>query len=373
MPINLAKRYHEPDYVLIAIFAVLVVFGLVMLSSAGVAMGYEKFGDSYYYLKHQVFYGLIPGLFLLFLTSRIDYRYWRRLALPLLALSILLLILVFIPGLGSAYGGASRWLNFGGILFQPTEIIKLTFIIYLAAWLEKRNEKEISDFSIGFLPFIAILGLIAVLIILQPDVGTMLVIVLTSLAIYFAAGGSLGYLSWLGLGSLGLLILLIRAAPYRTARFMTFLRPELDPQGIGYQINQAFLAIGSGGFWGRGLGQSRQKFQYLPEATGDSIFAIIAEELGFVWVLALIALFLYLLYRGLKMAKLAPDTFSRCLVIGIVFWLVLQAFINIGGMSGVLPMTGIPLPFLSYGGSALAISLAAVGILINISRQTKEL
>jgi len=369
---NIIKNYHEPDYVLIGIFAILIIFGLIMLSSAGAAVGYERFGDSYYYLKHQFLNGLIPGLFFLFITSRVDYRLWRKIAFPLLIFSIVLLILVFIPGLSFSYGGATRWLKLGGFLFQPTEIVKLTFLIYLSAWLEKRNEKEISDFKAGLIPLLVVLGLITFLIILQPDIGTMSIIVLTSLVIYFVAGGKIIHLVWLGISGLGLLAFLVKIAPYRAARLMTFLHPELDPQGIGYHINQAFLAIGSGGFFGRGFGQSRQKFQYLPEVTGDSIFAVIAEELGFIFVLILVGLFLSLMHQGFKMAKKTPDTFSRLLTIGIVSWFVLQAFINIGAMSGILPITGIPLPFISYGGSALVASLAAIGILINISRQTRD-
>jgi cell division protein FtsW len=374
MPIrSITKHYHKPDYVLIGIFAALIIFGLIMLSSAGAAIGYEKFGDSYYYLKHQFFSGLLPGLFFLFIASRMDYRLWKKIAFPLIVLSIVLLILVFIPGLNFSYGGATRWLRVGGFIFQPTEIVKLALVIYLAAWLEKKNDQEISDLKSGLLPFIGILGLIMLLIILQPDIGTMVVTMAIAITVYYIAGARNLHILGLGVLGLGLLTLLIKIAPYRMARFMTFLHPELDPKGIGYHITQAFLAIGSGGIFGRGFGQSRQKFQYLPEVTGDSIFAVIAEELGFIFSLVLIATFLFLMYRGFRMAKSAPDNFGRLLAVGIISWFVLQAFINIGAMSGILPLTGIPLPFISYGGSSLAVSLAAIGILINISRQTKEI
>ena len=214
--------------------------------------------------------------------------------------------------------------------------------------------------------------MIAILLILQPDLGTMTIIILVSLTVYFVGGANFLHLIGVGLGSLLALFVLVKIAPYRTARFMTFLHPELDPQGIGYHINQAFLAIGSGGFWGRGFGMSRQKFQYLPEVAGDSIFAIIAEELGFLGCAALIFGYLFLVYRGFKIAQNAPDNFAKLLVIGIMAWIIIQSFVNIGAMVGLLPLTGVPLPFISYGGTALAVLLAGCGIVINISRQTRE-
>ena len=358
----------QPDYVLIILFGILILFGLVMLSSAGTALGYQKFDDPYYFLKHQVLFGLIPGLIFLFIFSKIDYRKWKKIAFPLLIFSIVLLILVFIPGLGASYGKAKSWINIAGFSLQPSEIVKLTFLIYLATWLEKRSKEEIKDVSAGLAPFLISLLTVALLMVLQPDIGTMSVIILVSLIVFFIAGADILHL--IGIGTVGLagLFLLIKSAPYRVARFTTFLHPELDPQGIGYHINQALLAIGSGGLFGLGLGHSRQKFQYLPEATGDSIFAIIAEELGFILTLGLIFLFLFLAYRGFVLAQKAPDKFGKLLVVGIISWFVIQAFVNIGAMLGLLPMTGIPLPFISYGGTALMTSLAAVGILVNISK-----
>lgn len=368
----MAIRYHKPDYVFIITIAIIIILGLIILSSAGAVMAYQKFGDSNYYLKRQFFYGILIGLALLIITSRIDYHQWRRFAFPLLLLTILLLISVFIPGLGFGYGGAKRWLNFGGFFIQPTEICKLTFLLYLATWLEKRGRKGISDFSYGFLPFIIILGIITLLIMLQPDLGTMTVIGIISVVTYFVAGANIVHLSLFGLGGIILFAILVKIAPYRVARFTVFLNPTLDPQGIGYHINQALLAIGSGGLLGLGLGHSRQKYNYLPEVTGDSIFAILAEELGFIVSVGLIILFLILLVRGFKIARAAPDIFGKLVATGITVWFTFQAFINIAAMVGVLPLTGIPLPFVSYGSSAIAISLAAVGIMINISRQTKE-
>jgi cell division protein FtsW len=364
-------KIHSPDPILISTIFIILIFGLIMLSSAGVVVSFEKFGDANYLIKHQIFFGLIPGLILLFFTSRIDYRLWQKFALPLLIFSIIFLILVFIPGLGQSYGRAKSWINVFGVSVQPSEIVKLVFILYLSAWLSKRG-KEVPHFFYGFLPFLIFLSLISFLIALQPDIGTMSIIVLIALIIYFAAGAKVWHLGLVGLGGLSIIFVLIKIAPYRLARFLVFLNPELDPQGIGYHLKQAFLAIGSGGLFGRGLGFSRQKYLYLPEVTGDSIFAIIAEELGFIFTVLLVILFLILMFRGLRLARLAPDNFSRLTVVGIISWFIFQAMINIGAMVGLLPLTGLPLPFISYGGTALAVSLAAVGILINISRQSRE-
>lgn len=363
-------KLHQPDYRFIIALSLIVIFGLVMLSSASVSLSFEKFNEGYYYVKHQILNGVIPGIILLVVFSFVDYRFWKKIALGLLIFSIALLVLVFIPGIGAGYGTAKSWIYIFGVSFQPAELVKLTFLIYLATWLESRGQKKASDFSEGLVPFLSILGVIAILLILQPDIGTMSIIILTGLVVYFIGGANLLHMLYVGLAGFISLIVLIKISPYRAARLMTFLHPELDPQGIGYHINQAFLAIGSGGFWGRGFGMSRQKFQYLPEVAGDSIFAIIAEELGFILATILVLAFLYLMYRGFKIAQNAPDSFAKLLVIGIISWIMIQAFVNIGAMVGLLPLTGVPLPFISYGGTALAVLLGACGIVINISRKT---
>jgi cell division protein FtsW len=363
----------KPDYVFLGLIGAIVVFGLVMLSSASSAVAYEKFQDNYWYFKHQIIFGLLPGLILFFLMARINYRQWKKYALPFLIASIILLLLVFIPGVGAGYGRARSWINIFGMSFQPSELVKLTFLIYLAAWLStKRGDREMRDTSSSFIPFAVVFGIIAVLMAIQPDIGTLSVIAVISLVVYFSAGAAIRHIGWIfGAGAL-FFLLLIKIAPYRAARLMTFLHPELDPQGVGYHINQALLAIGSGGFFGLGLGLSRQKFQYLPEVAGDSIFAIISEELGFIFSALLIVAFIFLAIRGLKIAKTAPDSFGRLLAIGITSWFVFQAFINIGAMVGIMPLTGIPLPFISYGGTALTVALAAAGIMANISKYTRE-
>jgi len=235
-----------------------------------------------------------------------------------------------------------------------------------------KNIEGIKDAAYGLKPFLVIVGSIVFLIMLQPDMGTMVIIAITAFIIFYVAGAPLKHLAWILLGASGLFLLLIKLAPYRAARFTVFLNPALDPQGIGYHINQALLAIGSGGIFGLGLGHSRQKYLYLPEVTGDSVFAVIAEELGLIFAIVLIMIFLFLMYRGLQIARSAPDNFGKLVAVGITVWIVLQAFINIAAMVTLVPLTGIPLPFISYGSSALATSLAAMGILISISKQTKR-
>lgn len=357
-------------YYLIIIVVALVVFGMIMLSSASSVKSFESTGGNYYFFFHQLLAGGIPGLIALIAASFIDYRRWKEFAPIILLITLALLIAVFIPGISYEFGGARRWIGFGPLSLQPTEVVKLTFLIYLAAWIERR-EKGIKDFQTGFLPFLTIIGVIGFLIMLQPDLGTMSVIMFAAIMVYFVAGAKLSHLGLLAAGGFTLVLLLIKAAPYRLARFTVFLNPELDPDGIGYQINQALLAIGSGGMFGRGLGRSLQKHNYLPEVTGDSIFAVISEELGFVRVILFIAMYAAFAIVGFQIARKAPDMYGRILAAGITSWLSFQAFVNIAAMLSLLPLTGIPLPFISYGGTALLVSLAAVGILINIARQSR--
>ncbi len=365
-------RQQSLDRQYLMLMSVLVLFGLVMLSSAGAVIGYHKFGDSYFFFKRQVFFGIIPGIVLAYILSRTNYHVWRKFAFLLLLFSILLLLTVFIPGLGVEYSTGSRsWLNIAGFSFQPSELVKLTFLLYLAAWLEHRGERGVQNFSYGFLPFVVLLSVIMLLMILQPDIGTMSIIVFIALAVYFVAGGKLKHFLLLALAGAFVFVALVKTAPYRLARLTIFLHPELDPQGIGYHINQAFLAIGSGGWFGRGFGQSRQKFNFLPEVTGDSIFAIIAEELGFFLSLGFVSLVLFIGYRGFKIAWNAPDPFGKFVAAGITSWFLFQSFLNIGAMVGLFPITGVPLPFVSYGGTAMMVNLIAVGILLNISRYSR--
>lgn len=361
------------DRTFLALVASVTLLGLVILASASGPQGFVKFDDAYYFLKHQVIFGLLPGVIGLVIAARIPYTTYRRFAGVMLIVSIVLLTLVFIPGIGADFGSSHTWISLGSFSMQPSELVKLTFLFYLAAWMEKRGEHELRDVSSGLLPFITVLGVIMLLLILQPDTGTMGIIVAMALAVYFVAGAPMRY--FVAFGALGsfLFWLLIKLSPYRAARFMTFLHPELDPQGVGYHINQALLAVGSGGFFGRGYGHSLQKFQYLPEVAGDSIFAVLAEEMGFLLTTAVLVLYVMMLLRGLRIASGAPDAFGRYLVVGIMAWLGIQAFVNIGAMVGMLPITGVPLPFVSYGGTALAIGLTAIGIVMNVSmHQTRH-
>ncbi|MDP2631784.1 MAG: putative lipid II flippase FtsW [Candidatus Uhrbacteria bacterium] len=349
----------------------ITLFGLIILTSASSPLGYDKFGDSYYFIKHQLTLGLLPGIAAFLLTISIPYKKWKTVAFPMLLISVGLLILVFIPGVGADFGTfANSWVDLGAFSFQPSEIVKLTFLIYLAAWMEKRRD-ELKDFHSGLVPFLIILGIISTLMLLQPDLGTLSIIAAMAFVIYFVAGGPLVYLMGIGASGVAAFLLAIQTSPYRAARFMTFLHPELDPQGVGYQINQALLAIGSGGFFGRGYGHSLQKFQYLPEVAGDSIFAIMSEELGFVFTAAFLLVFLFLILRGLKIAEMSDDNFGKFLVVGIIAWFGVQAFVNIGAMLGVMPITGVPLPFMSYGGTSLVVSLAASGLILNVSKGVK--
>ncbi|PIW37225.1 MAG: putative lipid II flippase FtsW [Candidatus Kerfeldbacteria bacterium CG15_BIG_FIL_POST_REV_8_21_14_020_45_12] len=362
----------KPDTTLLVILGIILVLGLIMLSSASSVLSYQNYGDSYYLLKHQMLYGLLIGGIAFYAMSKINYHYWRSSAFPIAVITMLLLFAVFIPGVGVELLGAKRWINLGGFLFQPSEVVKLTFLIYLAAWLEKQG-KEVTDPNFGLMPFLIMLGSLVLLIaVAQRDLGTTIVIAVISIVVYFVAGAPWRHLGLIGLGGLMAVAALIKVAPYRAARLTVFLNPEVDPQGIGYHVNQALLAIGSGGLFGLGLGHSRQKFNYLPEVATDSIFAIVAEELGFVFAVILVLLFLAFTIQALRVAKGASDRFGQLVAVGIAVWIGFQAFVNVGAMLSLLPLTGIPLPFISYGSSSMITLLAAAGLLANISRYSKH-
>lgn len=363
------RHGHAASPRLLIILALLMIFGLIMLSSASSVVSFQNFDDPYYYVKHQILFGVLLGVIVFFVLSRIDYTYWKKVAFPLMVASTILLLLVFIPGIGTELLGAKRWIHVGGVFFQPSEIVKLTFLFYLAAWLESRAH-QVKEVTSGLASFLVMLGILVVIIaIAQKDLGTTIVISVIAFSVYFVAGAPWKHLA--SIGALGAIVLgiLIKLFPFRAERLTVFLNPELDPQGIGYHINQALLAIGSGGWFGLGLGHSRQKFNYLPEAATDSIFAVIAEELGFVFSILLIILFLALILEGLRIARNSPDAFGKYVAVGITAWIGFQAFINIAAMLSLVPLTGIPLPFVSYGSSSLITMLAASGILAAISKQ----
>ncbi len=362
------KKNNSDIILLYAIFG-LLIFGLVMIASAGVGYSRIRFGDEYYFFKRQLLFGVLPGLLILTIVKNIDYRFWKKFSFLFFVVSIIFLILVFVPGFGAKIYGANRWIQLGPFSFQPAEMLKISLILYLAAWIESRKEK-IKDFYEGLMPFVMIIALVSFLLIKQPDIGTLGVIIMISMTMFFVSGAKISHIFMLGGAGVMALLALIKFETYRMNRLLVFLHPELDPRGIGYQINQALLAIGSGGIFGVGLGHSLQKFNYLPEPVGDSIFAIIGEELGFFGESILIMLFVVFFLRGLKIAKNAPDIFGRLVAIGIVSWITLQAFINIAAISGLVPLTGIPLPFISYGGTSIIFLLTSIGILMNISKQT---
>jgi len=358
------------DQILLFIVFALLVFGLIMIASAGVAYSKTRFDSSYFFFKKQLL-GVGVGLIALYFFQKINYVFWKKFSMIFFIGSVICLILVFVEGLGSKIYGASRWLNLGPISFQPSEMLKLSLIIYLAAWLESRGDK-VKDFFEGFIPFVSIVAIIGFLLMKQPDMGTLGILVLVAISIFFVAGSRIEHIFLMFAGGGLTFLFLILTSPYRLQRLTIFRNPGENLQGAGYHINQALIAIGTGGFFGLGLGHSLQKFNYLPEPVGDSIFAIVAEELGFLGAGVLIGLFVLFAFRGYKIAKNAPDVFSRLLAVGIVSWIVFQSAINIAAISGIVPLTGVPLPFISYGGTSMVFILSAVGILLNISRYSNS-
>jgi len=361
-------RKQSPDYILISVSGLLIVLGILILSSVSSSFSQEKFGTTYYFLNHQLLFGLAPGMVLGFLAFKIDLSFLKKKALVFLLINLIFLIMVFLPKVGSSFRGAARWLNLGPISFQPSEFLKITSILYFASWLSSRVEKTKTP-NFTLIPFLIIMALIGLLLTFQPDISTLGIIVLVISLIYFSANTPLWHSALIVSIEVVVLFFLIKLAPYRAERLLVFLNPETDPMGIGYQIKQALITVGSGGIAGVGLGLSRQKFGFLPQSMSDSIFAILAEETGFIGSFILIFLFLIFLWRGFRIASFSQNKFSQLLAVGISSWIVLQAFINIGAMIAILPLTGIPLPFISYGGSALISELIGVGLLLNISKR----
>jgi cell division protein FtsW len=367
MRYSLANSHSRtPDYVIVLSTFFLVIFGLIMLTSASSDLGQEKFGDSYFYLKHQIVYGLSLGLIGFFAASNFYYRHYQKIAVPLLMISILLLILVFTP-FGLTSGGATRWLQFGPISFQPSELLKITFIIYLASWLSNKTHRRQSVWG-GFIPFLVLCGLIAGLMILQPSTSIAVILMATALIVYFVSGARLSYIATTVVLGLVALLVISYLTPYRWARIMSFINPDANTQTSSYQITQARIAIGSGGIFGVGFGKSTTKLHYLPQPIDDSIFAVLAEEFGFVGSVLLIFLFASLIIRSFILSKKSPDEFGKLLLVGFGSLIAIQTFVHIGAISGLLPLTGVPLPYISYGGTALAIFMTISGIIVNISK-----
>lgn len=353
---------RKSDFTLLVGVAILTIVGLLMIYDASSYVAFRDFGDKYRYIKDQIYWVFI-GFGALFAASVFNYHKYYNLALPILLGAILLLFLVFVPGIGFEALGARRWISLGFFVLQPAELVKLALTIYLAAWFSTREKGR-------FIAFLLLIGLVILLVLLQPDMGTAVVILGEALILYFLSGGSilhiLGLIPLIGLGGLGLILL----EPYRAARLTTFLNPNQNLETASYHLRQILIALGSGGLLGVGIGNSLQKYAYLPEATTDSIFAIAAEEIGFVGVVGLILVMLFIIYRGFYIALHAKDNFGRLLAGGITSFIAIQIIVNLGAQTALIPLTGVPLPFISYGGSALTVNLISIGILLNISRQS---
>jgi cell division protein FtsW len=364
-----ARPRGLPDLAFLGAAAALVIFGLVMLTSASSDLAQKEFGESYYILLHQVTNGLLVGLAGFLIGAFVYYRTWEKLAIPILAVGILMLLLVFTP-LGIMQQGGERWVSLGLFTFQPGEFIKLALIIYLASWLAKIPMRA-KNFAEGFLPFLVLLGAVVTLLLFQPSTSTAIIITLAALVLYFMGGARFRFFALAALIGVVAFSLLVYLTPYRFARLQTLIDQSADPLGAGYHISQAKIAIGSGGLTGVGFGQSTTKLYYLPEPLGDSIFAIVGEEFGFIGSILLLALFTVFVIRGFAIAKKAPDPFGRLTTIGFVSIIGIQTFVNVAAISGIIPLTGVPLPFISYGGTALAVFLTMTGIIVNISRHTR--
>lgn len=370
---------QKPDYILLGIVAVLIMVGIMVLAGASAPFSVANFNSPTTLLWHQILYGVMPGIIVGLVAFKMPLNFLKRFSTLLLLINILLLIFVFFPGIGfSAGSNASRWISLGSLTFQPSEFLKLAFLAYIAAWSTSHLGKSRERFKSlaesvwrgGLIPFFLVIALVGVLLVLQPHLSTLGIIVFSGFAIYFTANAPFWHAASFVTAGVVLFVALIKIAPYRMERIMVFLNPSTDPTGIGYQLKQALIAIGSGGIAGIGLGMSYQQLRILPAAISDAIFAVFAHETGFLGAMAIVLLFLIFLWRGFAIAKRMDDLFSRYLAVGITSWITLQAFVNIGAMLGLVPLTGVPLPFISYGGSHLIAELAGVGVLLNISKHS---
>jgi cell division protein FtsW len=369
------------NYFLFFLIVFLIGFSFVFLACLSASNSLQKFGNTNYYLFHQLLSGLLPAIILGFVDYKISLNFLKKCAFWLVLLNLLALFLVFLPKIGIKINGASRWLGAGSLMFQPSEFLKITAILYLSAWIAARlSEENAKDWKSitkkGYhniiyilVPFVIFLGLIAVALYLQKDASTLGIIALTLLALYFSAKTPLWHTLFVVVAGVSALLFIVRFEPYRLARWTTFLHPCLDPLGSGLQACQSSISLGSGGIFGKGLGMSAEKF-ILPASMSDSIFAIIGEELGIVGCAVLIAAFILFFWLGIKIAKKSNDKFAKMTAIGIVVWITLQAFVNMASVAGIFPLAGIPLPFFSYGGSHLVTELIGVGLLLNISKNT---
>jgi cell division protein FtsW len=360
----------QVDRMFLVITVILIVGGFFIFSSASLGLLARDGADYSSITFSQTVLGLFLGSIALVMASRLDYKLWKMGALWLFLGAIFLNILVLIPSIGFAHGGARRWLMVGGVSFQPSEALKFAFVLYFAGWLAAAKDR-VKEVRWGLAPLVILLGICGGLLLKQPDTDTFLIIVFAGLGMYIAAGGQWRWVIMLGVVGIMGIAFLAFTRPYVMKRIQTYLHPTADSLGSSYQLQQSLIAIGSGKMFGRGFGQSVQKFTYLPEPIGDSIFAVEAEEFGFAGAVLLIAIFLLFGTRGLKIASRVPNSFGRLVVVGLVIMIIAQAFVNIGAMLGVLPLSGITLPFVSHGGTSLFISLFEVGVILSISRTQK--
>ncbi|MDP9482682.1 MAG: putative lipid II flippase FtsW [Chloroflexota bacterium] len=370
-PKTLRRETHQPDYVILVAVIAMSAIGILMVFSSSAMKEFARDGDVFGAVAPQVAWG-VAGLLTMLGVMRVDYRRLRLVSIPLYAIAVVLLVLVFDPHLGQTVGGSSRWLKVGPLpAVHPAEFAKLAMVIYLAHWLTKRGDR-VGGLLTGTLPFLVVFLPIVVLVLREPDLGTSMVLATTGLTMFLLAGASLlHFVALLGVGFVGIVMFALRG--YQLERIRAWLDPWGDPAGIGFHSVQGLMALGSGGLFGLGLGQSRGAGGlFLPNASNDFIFAVIGEEFGLLGAGLVVTLFVILAYQGLRVALAAPDTFGSLLAAGITTWLCVQAFINIGVVVALFPITGITLPFISAGGSSLTISLAAVGILLSISRETVE-
>ena len=360
----------HPDHILASIILIFLILGILVLYSVSAPISLERFGTSFYYLKRQLLLGFLPGIILGFFFYQVPLNSLKKMTPFFFFLNLLFLAMVFLPKIGLEIGGARRWVLLGPISFQPSEFLKISFIMYLGAWLSKSpSEKGKLSEKIRILAFLIIIGLVIVNLIFQPDFSTMAMIVAIGILMFFSGKTPLWATILILLFVFSSFIFLLHFAPYRLARVKVFLNPEIDPLGIGYQLRQSLIAVGSGGTFGLGLGMSHQKLGFLPHPLADSIFSIFAEETGFLGSLIFIFLFLIFFWRGIEISKNCQNNFLKLVALGISSWILLQSFWHIGSLIGILPLTGIPLPFFSYGASHLITELAGMGILLNISKQ----
>jgi len=363
------KSHQRIDFWLMLMVLGLLAFGLIMVSSASVVVAYKDYGSNNYFLVRQL-WAALAGIGAMVVFTMIDYRIWQRYATQIGVAMLVFLALPHIPGVGSVANGAQRWITIAGISLQLSEPVKLLSILYLGAWLTAR-EKVMNNIKETFVPFMIGLVVIVGAILLQPDAGTAITLGIVLTGMYFLGGAKPLHLGYLFAAAVAGLFLILQS-PYRAQRLLVFLNPNASTLGAGYHINQALLAIGSGGWFGLGFGQSVQKYLFLPEVQTDSIFAVATEELGFLRMTAILAIYGAVVLRGYRIARLAPDRFGQLVAFGITTLLAVQALVNIGAMLGVMPLTGVTLPLMSYGGSSLISTLAGIGVLLSISKHVER-